>query len=542
MLHCQSPVLRPVAFVIALIATPVLAENLPLTFPEPASSSFSGTVTDAKNQQFTVKLTGVDSHRYYGCTWSFTRGGTLPLGEYENCELGDGESDETKNVQLTWQDTTDQCPEGVPGVTEVFFYTGDPPQNGAAYLVKADVSEKENEDAAEELRTGSVQKNVYVYPFVLGVADATNTSNNVTDSTNGGEAPTLYVPEGHAIRLSLGAGVDSGELGRTKYRVSRRGDPPQVSTGDLNPTPDVNLTVTDALRVFDVYVWKDDDNGNDVDHGTEQVRQVVVVVLALEIANPTDTDADGNIDDPATVANSRTGNEFTYTTANPGQLIVPVRLRIRPDTEDVRNAFQNKVRIRITAIDDSHTSPSWGNVRLSWDNAYSGEATAGNGVYDPVDQLWHATVTFTNLPPENGDFGEKTVTVHVLDGATTTATATVDIEVFWPLLVDPAGGRSDGNYAKNHPGADLSSAANENNGVGPGERAPNWFYYWRQVVPNAEQARYAGTTIPGFGRAPAVRWFHTGYSQRHDRLLIGQIACNTDTAGGITALSGRRSL
>lgn len=51
---------------------------------------------------------------------------------------------------------------------------------------------------------------------------------------------------------------------------------------------------------------------------------------------------------------------------------------------------------------------------------------------------------------------------------------------------------------------------------------------------NSDQAKYAGTKIPGYGRAPAGKWFATGYSGRHDRILIGQIAQGTDVVGGIT--------
>jgi len=150
------------------------------------------------------------------------------------------------------------------------------------------------------------------------------------------------------------------------------------------------------------------------------------------------------------------GNEFTYTAAATGALTISVRVRIQPDTAQIRSVCENNIRIRITAIDDSHTTPAGGDVRLSWDHAFAGEATAGNGVYNAANQLWEATATFTKLPPDNDDFGAKAVTVHTLRGGTVVCSQDRNCQIFFPKM------------ATNHPGGVANS--------------PNWFHYWLQTV------------------------------------------------------------
>jgi hypothetical protein len=185
-------------------------------------------------------------------------------------------------------------------------------------------------------------------------------------------------------------------------------------------------------------------------------RQVVgrLTVLKIEIVNPTAPP----INVPA-AAPQFNGNEFTYSVAATGVLTIPVRVRIQPDTAHIRSTFQNNVRIRITAIDDSHTSPTGGNVQLSWDHPFAGEATAGKGIYNAANQLWEATATFTTLPPDNGDLGIKTVTVHALQSGAAVCTQARDCEVFF-------GGADN---TTNHPGAGSGTT-------------PNWFFFWGQTT------------------------------------------------------------
>lgn len=267
--------------------------------------------------------------------------------------------------------------------------------------------------------------------------------------------------------------------------------------------------------------------------------RVKIKILKIDIRNPIDSDGNGKVDDPASEANNLTGNEFTYSAAKPGALQLPVRVRLEPDTADVQSIFQNNMRILVDPIDDSHTKPGNGNVQLIWDNGFFGEETAGNGVYDASVHLWKAKATFKKLPPENNDYGKKTVTVQLLGvGGTVLCDRKAALEVFWPLLVNPTGARSDANFAKNHPGADLNSSA-EGDHAGQvsrdGIRAPNWMYYWGQVVHvndgiALDHLRYMdelGGDV--FGCCPAIVYFANGYTGRHDRLLIGEIAQNTDS-------------
>ena len=259
-----------------------------------------------------------------------------------------------------------------------------------------------------------------------------------------------------------------------------------------------------------------------------------LTAVRIDIANPVDSNGNTKIDDPATSANSHTGNEFTYSAASPGVLTIPARIALLPDVAELRARFESRVRVRIDAINDSHTGGP--NVQLAWDHAFIGEPTAGKGEYDTADRLWKAQAAFTGLPPNNSDFATKTLTVHLLDEQDSVVLAkTVALQVFWPLLISPAGARNDANFAKNHPGPDLSSTGAENGGGSAGQRAPNWFYYWRQEIPNATEARYAGTRLGNvFGASPAVYLFASGYTGIHARIVIGEIAQDVDHTGGLT--------
>lgn len=262
------------------------------------------------------------------------------------------------------------------------------------------------------------------------------------------------------------------------------------------------------------------------------------------IVNPIDSDGDTNIDDDATTANNLTGNEFTFSATAPpapGVLTIPVRVDLVPDDAATRAAFAGRVRTRISAIDDSHGAAA--NVQMAWTTPFPGDPTAGSAVYNPGTTHWETQVAFTNLPPNNTDFGVKTVTVEVLDSNNTTIlqTRTVNIEVFWPLLLVSGGARNDANFAKNHPGANLSAAATHTgNGVAASTRAPNWFFYWRQAVgATAAQTTWDSTDPTIFGNAPAMLQFSRTapkgpYVNAHQDILINEQAQDTDTTGGTT--------
>jgi hypothetical protein len=246
-------------------------------------------------------------------------------------------------------------------------------------------------------------------------------------------------------------------------------------------------------------------------------------VPKMEIVNPIDSDKNGKIDDPATQQNGLIGTEFVYDNAVPGVLKIPVRVRLTPDTAEVRAQFQDRMRVRISAIDDSHAaSPK---VQLVWDNAFPNEATAGKGVY--ANGLWLTQATFTKLPRNNTDFGKKTVTVSLLDANGQVALEkTVDLEVFFPRdeFNHPFNDDMDGQtfFAESEltSPTDKSRRANwitgsivtEPDGTKKskrelGAKSPNWMVYWMQACGSQTKVRYSEEE----SCAPVIRWFSMGW-------------------------------
>lgn len=202
---------------------------------------------------------------------------------------------------------------------------------------------------------------------------------------------------------------------------------------------------------------------------------VVATVAEFEIVSPVDADSDGNIDDPAD-AQGLGGNELTFSSAATGVLTLPVHVSVTPDTAGMQTYLTDRIRIRTSAIDDSHGSGT--RVDLDWDHAWVGEATAGEAQYDTSDKLWKATATFTGLPDENDDFGVKAVILHVMDGNDDPLLhiSSEPIEVFFD------------RDATNHPGGTAGD--------------PNWFYYWGQVHVNPN-VTFDGT-LASSARAPGI--------------------------------------
>jgi len=224
--------------------------------------------------------------------------------------------------------------------------------------------------------------------------------------------------------------------------------------------------------------------------------------------------------------------EFVFD-PNSDELVIDVRVKIEPDNADVREFFAEKLRYEIDPIADSHSGGSGGDVVMAWEHAWDSNTTMGKGVY--VGGTWDSEVTFTGLPPSNSDFGGKTVTAQIRYGADVLWEGETEVEVFWPLLVNPASGRVDANFAKNRPGSDMNALqAVDFAGTTARDatRAPNWFYYWGEVVEGHDgiprsHLRYADS-LCSYGRTPAGRYFADGYSGRHDRLLIGEDAQSDD--------------
>ena len=220
----------------------------------------------------------------------------------------------------------------------------------------------------------------------------------------------------------------------------------------------------------------------------------MMIPVSMDIVNPATERIDANnvahIDTPA-VAPGYNGNEFTYSVASPGVLTIPVRIQITPDTAEVRALFQDQIRVRVSAIDDSHSNPAGGNVRFVWNNPFAGEPTAGNAVYNATSQLWEATATFTGLPLNNTDFGRKNV-MAVAEGTSLKCSDLTRCEVFFP------------RDAANHPGGVATD--------------PNWFYYWGQVYVNTNVQYVAAADT---GRTPAMtNWTYNAIPSK-TRIEIG---------------------
>ena len=261
---------------------------------------------------------------------------------------------------------------------------------------------------------------------------------------------------------------------------------------------------------------------------------VSLTALQVELLNPIDRNHDGNINDPEEVA-AGVGSEFTFwdpanrfagsQTTNAARLTIEARARIQP----AGLAAQLRWRLfngRDTADATGQLFQPAGTARR-WDGNNLNEGAGLAPVF-----------TLDRMPANNADFGLKTIRLQLLNPANPRQvlhTITQELEVFWPLLVNLGGPRRDANFAKSHPGPNLNSIPADTNGRPAGQRAPNWFFYWGQVVPNTAEARYAGTRIPGnFGVTPAGFWFPNGYAGRHDRLIIGEVAANIDMLGGRT--------
>jgi hypothetical protein len=138
-------------------------------------------------------------------------------------------------------------------------------------------------------------------------------------------------------------------------------------------------------------------------------------------------------------------NEFTFSGVTPGVLSISCRAVITPNDPDAIACANDHLRWTIDAVG---TSP------LTWSVPDPANIQHGKGR--------DTTATFTGLPPQNNDFGTKTVTLLLDTGA---VLGTTTIEVFWP--------KND----TNHP--------NPGQGV-----TPNWFFYWLQVVGNPAHVRY----------------------------------------------------
>lgn len=240
---------------------------------------------------------------------------------------------------------------------------------------------------------------------------------------------------------------------------------PASALGLSNGTREVSLWLEGINPGQTQVVFELDPDGDAGPAGFVHSDAFRVTVLKVAIVNPTgpswvyDSSMGQKTPRIMTPANAPlfSGNEFTYSDAYPdGVLTLPVYVVVEPNTQQIQALFENKIRARVSAIDDSHSSHE--NVQLVWDHPFPGEPTAGNVVsVAPTLPLWLATATFTKLPPDNEDFGRKTLTVDFLGtaGNIVCSPRTRQYEVFF-------GGD---DSTTNHPGQ----------GIGV---TPNWLFFW----------------------------------------------------------------
>ena len=171
-------------------------------------------------------------------------------------------------------------------------------------------------------------------------------------------------------------------------------------------------------------------------------------------------------------------NEFTFSDATPGVLTVKLKARVTgfsalPSTEKAKFKFE------LDAI---------GNSTFAWDSANTGGTPTLSG------DVLSATATYTELPQNNSDFGEKKARIKY----DTTNVVEAKFEVFFP--------RDKGNSPNNQVGY------------------PNWFYYWEQEFRANGSLPYTinyelGLTVAG--KTPAMTdW---SYTQARDKteVIIG---------------------
>lgn len=254
------------------------------------------------------------------------------------------------------------------------------------------------------------------------------------------------------------------------------------TSGSLTLNTDGSFTYTPvptyiAKGVAITFMYKDTDGAMYSDTKTVTMNFIHVV-----ITNPI-TELGGTMTTPANA--NGVGDEFQFDTSNPGVLTIPVKATVTPDTADVRNHLF--MAVSADAIGDSSPSES------GW--TYSGGT-------------WTDTLTYTGLPENNNDFGNKSLTVYALPGDS----ATVPYQVFYDKT------------ATNHPGGDQTPPNIVSN------RSPNWFYYWLQVIGSSADVYY-NSNLPANmrGEVPAMYNWSDPLNYSKTEVWIGDAAAETKT-------------
>jgi hypothetical protein len=198
--------------------------------------------------------------------------------------------------------------------------------------------------------------------------------------------------------------------------------------------------------------------------------------------------------DPINHANPTQGadgqNEFTYSTATPGVLTIKLKATVVP--KECAMKKKDKISFTVDTIDGS---------TLAWNSSNPGGKAVVNG--DTVE----AEVTFTGLPSSHTAFGKKKARA-LLDGA---IVAEATYEVFFP------------RDARNNPGG----------------AAPNWFYYWSQLLSwnNLQYSGSSGSTTMAEVRA-MTSWSYTSAPSKQSITVYNEVLTKTRAYGYGVEVSG----
>jgi hypothetical protein len=182
--------------------------------------------------------------------------------------------------------------------------------------------------------------------------------------------------------------------------------------------------------------------GNEI--GAETCRDsAYVTVLKATVINPLSEGGDA-VTTPAVGGGLTTpGNEYAFDNASPGAMSIVWRMKVEPDTSEMRSLIGGK-HMQFMMDDINGSSSTWSNSHL----------LNYTSITNPPE--WRATVDWSGLPSSNGQFGRKSSFIDM--SRTNHGTMSVlsrPVEVFFT------------GTATNHPGSGTD---------------PNWFYYYKNAV------------------------------------------------------------
>ena len=259
-----------------------------------------------------------------------------------------------------------------------------------------------------------------------------------------------------------------------------------LSFNDTSPVAYRDLGLIQASENSTVTVDVEIGSTNIGDSGVPTTVQAVLdqVSFITPAGDPVDEPKGGN-------GAARGQNEFTYNRAMPGVLTMQLRASFL-NIEERPEEFQQKFRFDIDQIVDSQME--WGPGNPGGQPTFAGSEL-------------RATVTFTNLPSNNSDFGLKTTRVLFDDEVA----AEASFEVFYS------------GTARNH--FDVENNPN----------FPNWFIYYRQNFGGGEYRYFPARQSQSFagGGDDLIEIGNDAYE------FLGNSYSNTSIENGLLTLQKR---